>query len=31
MPPPVKVLAQEHDIPVLQYQRIKSPEGVAAA
>lgn len=30
MPPPVKVLAQEHDIPVLQYQRIKSPEGVAA-
>jgi len=30
MPPPVKALANEHDIPVLQFQRIKSPEGVAA-
>jgi methionyl-tRNA formyltransferase len=29
-PPPVKPLAEEHGIPVLQFQRIKSPEGVAA-
>ena len=29
-PPPVKELAQKHGIPVLQFQRIKTPEGVAA-
>jgi len=29
-PPPVKVLAEAHGIPVLQFQRIKSPEGVEA-
>ena len=29
LPPPVKVIAQQHGIPVLQFQRIKSPEGVA--
>ncbi len=28
--PPVKELALQHDIPVLQFQKIKSPEGVAA-
>ncbi len=30
MPPPVKELAEKHGIPVLQFQRIKTPEGVAA-
>jgi methionyl-tRNA formyltransferase len=29
-PPPVKAVAEAHGIPVLQFQRIKSPEGVAA-
>lgn len=29
-PPPVKPLAEAHGIPVLQYQKIKTPEGVAA-
>ncbi|MBT3320220.1 MAG: methionyl-tRNA formyltransferase [Clostridia bacterium] len=29
-PPPVKVVAQENDIPVLQFSKIKSPQGVAA-
>lgn len=29
-PPPVKELAQEHSIPVLQFEKIKSDEGVAA-
>ena len=30
LPSPVKSIAQAHDIPVLQFARIKSPEGVAA-
>ncbi len=30
VPPPVKMLAQAHGIPVLQFEKIKSPEGVAA-
>ncbi len=30
LPPPVKTAAQHHNIPVLQFERIKSPEGVAA-
>lgn len=30
MPPPVKELAEKHGIHVLQFQRIKTPEGVAA-
>ncbi len=30
LPSPVKVLAEEHGIPVLQFTRIKSAEGVAA-
>lgn len=30
LPSPVKAVAQEHGIPVLQFARIKSPEGVAA-
>jgi methionyl-tRNA formyltransferase len=30
VPPPVKQLAEAHGIPVLQFDRIKSPEGVAA-
>lgn len=30
LPPPVKALAQQHGIPVLQFARIKSPEGVSA-
>lgn len=30
LPSPVKVIAQQHGIPVLQFTRIKSPEGVAA-
>lgn len=29
MPPPVKVCAMEHDIPVLQPKRIKAPESMA--
>jgi len=29
-PPPVKVSAQKHGIPVLQFEKIKSPDGVAA-
>ncbi len=29
-PPPVKTLAQEHGIPVKQFEKIRSPEGVAA-
>lgn len=29
-PPPVKVLAQEHGVPVMQFEKIRSPEGVAA-
>ena len=29
-PPPVKLLAQEHDIPVFQFERIRSAEGVQA-
>ncbi len=30
VPPPVKILAEENRIPVLQFERIKSPEGVQA-
>jgi len=30
LPPPVKLLAEDHGIPVLQFEKIKSPEGVAA-
>lgn len=30
VPPPVKLLAAEHGIKVLQFEKIKSPEGVAA-
>ncbi len=30
VPPPVKPLAEAHGIPVLQFEKIKSPEGVAA-
>ncbi len=30
VPPPVKLLAEAHGIPVLQFDRIKSAEGVAA-
>lgn len=30
LPSPVKTVAQQHGIPVLQFARIKSPEGVAA-
>jgi methionyl-tRNA formyltransferase len=30
LPSPVKVVAEQHGIPVLQFARIKSPEGVAA-
>lgn len=30
LPSPVKMVAEEHGIPVLQFTRIKSPEGVAA-
>ncbi len=30
LPSPVKALAQQHGIPVLQFARIKSPEGVSA-
>ena len=30
MPPPTKVVAQEHDIAVLQFDKIKSEQGVAA-
>lgn len=29
-PPPVKVFAESHGIPVMQFEKIKSPEGVAA-
>lgn len=29
-PPPVKVLAEEHGIPVHQFEKIRSPEGLAA-
>lgn len=29
-PPPTKVLAQEHHIPVYQFEKIRCPEGVAA-
>lgn len=29
-PPPVKVLAEKHGIPVYQFERIRSPEGVEA-
>lgn len=28
VPPPVKVAAQEHDIPVYQFEKISAPEGV---
>jgi len=30
LPPPVKALAEDNGIPVLQFEKIKSPEGVAA-
>jgi len=29
-PPPIKVYAQEYGIPVLQFEKIRAPEGVAA-
>lgn len=30
VPPPVKIAAEENNIPVLQFEKIKSPEGVEA-
>ena len=30
VPPPVKLMAQRHNIPVRQFEKIRSPEGVAA-
>ena len=30
VPPPVKVLAEEHNIPVYQFEKIRSDEGLAA-
>lgn len=30
LPPPVKLLAQEYSIPVLQFEKVRRPEGVAA-